>query len=57
MERTGTPKRIRVAAELEPDLVQKIDEERSGSCSRETIVRMALIDRYKKISQKSRQVA
>lgn len=43
-------KRIRVAAELEPALIAKIDAERKGSCSRAAIIRMALVYRYKKAS-------
>ena len=47
MEQKGTDKRrVRVAAELELDLIAKIDQERKGRCSRATIVRMALLDRY-----------
>jgi len=58
MEQNGTDKRrIRVAAELELDLVAKIDHERKGRCSRATIVRMALLDRYQKTKRTSKQVA
>ena len=39
---------IRIAAELEPELIAKVDEEARGLCSRATIVRMALLDRYAK---------
>lgn len=52
MERKDTKTRIRIAAELEPALVQKIDEERRGSCSRAAIVRMALVARYGKSKKK-----
>lgn len=57
MEQKDTIKRrVRVAADLEPDLIEKIDQERRGSCSRATIVRMALLDRYRK-AQSPKQVA
>ena len=46
-------KRIRVAAELSPRLVAKIDAERKGSCSRAAILRMALVDRYKREIKKA----
>jgi hypothetical protein len=49
MARNGTHKpRVRIAAELEHALIVKIDEERKGRCSRAAIVRMALLDRYKR---------
>jgi len=53
MERNGTQrrrtvKRVRVSADLEPSLIAKIDQERRGGmCSRATIIRMALLDRYR----------
>lgn len=47
-----TPRRamVKVAAHLEPELIKKIDSDRKGrgSCSRAAIVRMALMDRYRK---------
>jgi len=56
MEQRGTNKRrVRIAAEIEPELIAKIDQERKGRCSRATIIRMALADRYAKSS--SKQVA
>jgi|CXWL01.1.fsa_nt_gi hypothetical protein len=58
MEQKGTSQRkIRIAANLEPDLIEKIDHERKGRCSRATIVRMALLDRYQKLEHTSREVA
>lgn len=58
MEQKGTDKRrIRVAAELELDLIEKIDHERKGRCSRATIVRMALLDRYQDRANKKIKVA
>lgn len=41
---------VKVAAHLEPELIKKIDSDRRGrgSCSRAAIVRMALMDRYRK---------
>jgi hypothetical protein len=45
----GTLKRrVRIAAELEPAIIALIDRERKGRCSRATIVRIALLDRYQK---------
>ena len=52
MERTGTVKRIRIAAELEPALVRQVDEERRGKVSRAAIVRIALVDRYRNANGK-----
>lgn len=46
MEQKDTHKKIRIAAELEPELIAMIDDEARGMCSRATIVRMALMDRY-----------
>ena len=46
MEQKSTTERIRVAAQLEPSLVELIDHERRGRCSRAAIIRMALLDRY-----------
>lgn len=49
MEQKDTSKRrVRVAADLELDLIEKIDQECQGACSRAAIVRMALLDRYRK---------
>jgi len=57
MEQKGTTQRIRIAAELEPELVARVDEERRGRCSRAAIVRMALLDRYEKKPLKKQRVA
>lgn len=46
MEHKITKKTIRIAAELEPELVALVDREAKGVCSRATIVRLALMDRY-----------
>lgn len=46
MEQKDTKKTIRIAAEIEPELVALVDGEARGLCSRATIVRMALLDRY-----------
>lgn len=54
MEHKDTKQTIRIAAELEPSLVQLVDEERRGRCSRAAIVRMALLDRYEKKAKKQR---
>jgi len=49
----STVKRIRVAADLEPALIAKMDRERQhGLYSRATIIRMALIARYRKQSRR-----
>lgn len=47
MEQKVTKTTIRIAAELEPELVELVDRECRGICSRATIVRLALMDRYK----------
>ena len=57
MKQKGTTQRIRIAAELEPELVARVDEERRGRCSRAAIVRMALLDRYEKKPLKKQRVA
>lgn len=57
MERKVTRRTIRIAAELEPDLVALVDAERKGRCSRATIVRMALRDRYQQQEEKKQEVA
>ena len=57
MEHKITPRKIRIAAELEPDLVALVDAERKGRCSRATIVRMALLDRYQHRQAQKEQVA
>lgn len=41
-----TKSTVRIAAELEPELVAMVDQECRGICSRATIVRLALMDRY-----------
>lgn len=46
MERNGTTKRVRIAADIEQDMIALIDEDRKGKCSRAAIIRMALVDRY-----------
>ncbi len=46
MEQKGTKHTIRIAAELEPELVALVDEECKGLCGRATIVRLALMERY-----------
>lgn len=56
MEQKDTKRKIRIAAELEPELVTLVDEERRGRCSRATIVRMALLDRYEKRRAKQQAV-
>lgn len=57
MERKVTHRKIRIAAQLEPDLVALVDAERKGRCSRATIVRMALLDRYQHRDQQKQEVA
>lgn len=57
MEQKDTKRKIRIAAELEPELVTLVDEECRGRCSRATIVRMALLDRYQKRQGKKQRVA
>lgn len=47
MEQKATKTTIRIAAELEPELVALVDRECRGICSRATIVRLALMERYK----------
>lgn len=47
MEQKVTKTTIRIAAELEPELVALVDRECRGICSRATIVRLALMERYK----------
>ena len=39
-------KHVRVVADLDPSIVEKIDAERAGVCSRAAIVRLALMERY-----------
>ena len=57
MEQKDTKKTIRIAAELEPELIQLVDEEAKGLCSRATIVRLALLDRYGKKRRANAKVA
>lgn len=58
MEQKDTTRKIRIAADIEPELVALLDEEARGLCSRATIVRMALLDRYHgKRSTKKQKVA
>lgn len=58
MEHSGTKNsRTRVAANIESELIAKIDDERRGRCSRAAILRMALLDRYKKEKRTTKQVA
>lgn len=57
MEQKVTKKTIRIAAELEPELIALVDEEAKGLCSRATIVRLALLDRYGKKRRASAKVA
>ncbi len=48
MKKPTAPALIRIAATLTPALIAKIDAERQDRCSRASIVRMALVDRYKR---------
>ncbi len=57
MEQKVTKKTIRIAAELEPKLIALVDEEAKGLCSRATIVRLALLDRYGKKRRLNTKVA
>lgn len=41
-------RRVRIAAEIDRDLVALVDRERKGRCSRAAIIRMAIMDRYRK---------
>jgi metal-responsive CopG/Arc/MetJ family transcriptional regulator len=54
-----TKRIVRIAADLDADLVHAMDQERmsKGHCSRAAIVRMALADRYQKPKPSNKQVA
>ncbi len=55
---TTNPKPARVAANIDPRIAELMDQERArlGRCSRATIIRMALADRYAN-ADSSKQVA
>lgn len=44
---------VAIQARIEPELVARIDRERQakGRCSRAVIIRMALLDRYRDVSE------
>lgn len=44
-------KRIRIAVDVDRELLARIDADRKGKCSRAVIVRMALYDRYRPQAQ------
>lgn len=57
MEPKITKKRIRIAVELEPEIVALVDEEARGVFSRAMVVRLALLDRYGKKRPRTKIVA
>ena len=51
---THPRKTVRVVTNLEPSLVEKIDQERAGICGRAAILRLAIVERYKRQSRSGR---
>lgn len=57
MQRTklqrGKSELVAIQARVEPELLAKIDRERQakGRCGRAVIIRMALLDRYRDVSE------
>lgn len=56
MEQKNTPRRIRLAANVETDIVEMIDSECSEKrCSRADVIRWAVLDRFAKTKRNSKR--
>ncbi len=51
---TPAKQTVRVVTNLEPSLVEKIDRERAGICGRAAILRLAIVERYKRQTRSRR---